>query len=397
MPDYTEIGPNQEVHISGLTYDIRSLFAFLLRIKDVRHAKGKVYPLVTLLVLMILAKLGGEDTPSGITDWVALRVDDWVKLKILPKAKAPCHMTYRRILQFIVTPDELEKLMSEYHQSQLTTGTETSISLDGKTVRGTIPSGETRGTHLLSLFAPEQGLVLAEAEVDRKENEIVVAPKILEQVDLKGVTVIGDAMHTQRETSEQILKAGGDYIWTVKGNQARTEWAIEKLFLHEACNVQKGASLSKEIRFDSQVNKGHGRREKRTIWVSSQLNDYLNWPGVQQVFRLERIIWHEKQQGSTREVVYGMTSLSPGQASPKKLLRLIRKYWAIENGLHYRRDVTLHEDETVLTVGHSGHIMAILNNVVIGLCLCNGYNNLAKARRRFNAKPSEAFQLILGI
>jgi hypothetical protein len=91
-----------------------------------------------------------------------------------------------------------------------------------------------------------------------------------------------------------------------------------------------------------------------------------------------------------------MTSMPPQQASPTKLLRLVRLYWKIENGLHYRRDVTLHEDETRLTVGHSGHIMAILNNVVIGLCFSHGYYNLAKARRLFNAKPSVALKLIFG-
>ena len=396
MTDYTEIGPNQEIHISGLICDLKSLFAYLLRVEDQRHAKGKIYPLVTLLVLIILAKLGGEDTPTGIAEWVANRVDQLVEMRILSKAKAPCHMTFRRVLQHIVKPEELERLIREFHQSQLNKAAEITYSMDGKTVRGTIPTGETRGTHLLSLFVPEQGLVVAEAEVDRKENEIVVAPTILKQVDLSGVIVIGDAMHTQRNTTELILEAKGNYIWTVKGNQSRTEWAIQKLFVHEACNLQKGAPLSQEIKVDAQVNKGHGRREKRTIWVSSQLNNYLDWPGLQQVFRLERVTWHARCQGSTRKVVYGMTGLSPQQASPRKLLRLGRGYWGIESGLHYRRDVTLHEDQTRLTVGHSGHNMAILNNVVIGLCFLHGHSNLAKARRFFCAKPKEALKLILG-
>ncbi len=94
-------------------------------------------------------------------------------------------------------------------------------------------------------------------------------------------------------------------------------------------------------------------------------------------------------------MVYGLTSLSPQQASPKKLIQLARRYWGIESGLHYRRDVTLHEDETHLTLGQAGHNMAILNNIVIGLCLRNGFNNLAKARRWFNAKPDQALKLIL--
>lgn len=392
--DYIELEPHQEVYLTGIIYDLNSLFAFFTRVTDPRHARGKQYPLALLLVLILLAKLCGENTPSGIADWVTYRIEELAEMKLLPKKKAPCHMTYRRVLQFIVSPSELERLLGEYHQSCLQTGAELLFSLDGKTVKGTIPSGETRGTHLLSLFVPGQGLVLMEAKVDQKENEIVVAPEILSQVCLEGVIVMGDAMHTQRETSQQVLRAGGDFVWMVKGNQARTLWAIQKLFVPEACHLQRGAPLTKNIHTAETVNKGHGRREKRTLWASTELNDYLDWPGVAQVFRVERVIWHEKQRGYTRQVVYGLTSLSPERASPKKLLALVRRYWEIENGLHYRRDVTLKEDATRLTLGNAGHIMAILNNAVIGLCLQKGYRNLARARRRFNASPKLALNLL---
>jgi predicted transposase YbfD/YdcC len=392
--DYTELGPHQEVYSTGLIYDLNSLFAYFTRISDPRHARGKQYPLALLLVLILLAKLCGEHTPTGITDWVSYRIEELLAMKLLPQSKAPCHMTYRRVLQFIVSPEELEGLMGEYHRSCLNQGTQLVFSLDGKTVRGTIPYGETRGTHLLSLYVPGQGLVLMQARVDQKENEIVVAPAILSQVCLEGVIVIGDAMHTQRETSRQILQAGGEYVWMAKGNQARTLWAIQKLFVQEACNVKNGAPLSKDIRTAQTVNKGHGRRERRTLWTSTELNDYLDWSGVAQVFRIERVIWHEKHRGYTRQVVYGLTSLSAQQASPKQLLALVRQYWEIETGLHYRRDVTLKEDATRLTLGHAGHIMAVLNNAVIGLCSQNGYRNLAQARRRFNAMPKLALNLL---
>jgi len=127
-----------------------------------------------------------------------------------------------------------------------------------------------------------------EAEVERKENEIVVAPKILQQVNLSGVIVIGDAMHAQREASTQVVEADGDYVWTIKENQARTEWAIQKLFVHEVYNLKQGAPLSSHCRMKTEVRKGHGRIEKRTIMVSTEPNDYLDWPYVAQVFRIER-------------------------------------------------------------------------------------------------------------
>jgi predicted transposase YbfD/YdcC len=393
--DYTNLKPNQDVDENGLVFEVGSLYAYFQCVKDTRKPKGKLYPLALLLMLMMMAKLGGEDKPSGMADWIAHRIEQLFEMKILNKKRAPSHMTYRRVLAETVEPAEFEHLIQEYHQRRLKDGLEMVFSMDGKTVRGTIPSGELRGTHLLSIYVPEQGLVLAEAEVDRKENEIVVAPKILKQVNLQGAIVLGDAMHAQRETSIQIVTDGGEYIWTIKGNQPRTHWAIEKLFVHEVCNLHQGAPLSKHCQMVSQVNKGHGRIEKRTIMVSAELNDYLDWPHLAQVFRIERTIWYEKHKGRTRQVIYGLTSLTPIEASPERLLALVRQYWGIESGLHYRRDVTLHEDATRLTVGKAGHIMAILNNIVIGLALQHGFRNLAKARRLFNAQPVQALNLIL--
>lgn len=393
--DYINLRPDQDVNADGLIFELGSLYAFLQRVQDTRKPKGKLYPLALLLLLMLLAKLGGEDNPSGIADWVAHRTDQLIKMKILNQQRTPSHMTYRRLLQKTIDPEGLERLMQEYHQRQLQPGVEVVLSMDGKTLKGTIPSGERRGTHLLSIYVPAQGLVLAEVAVDRKENEIVVAPKILRQVNLHGAIVIADAMHAQRETSAQVVAGGGDYIWTIKGNQPRTHWAIEKLFVHEVCNLRQGASLSQHCHMATQVNKGHGRIEKRTILVSTELNEYLDWPHVAQVFRIERDIWYEKHKGRTRQVVYGLTSLTPQAASPERLLSLVRQYWRIESDLHYRRDVTLHEDATRLTVGDAGHIMAILNNLVIGLSRRHGFHNLAKARRLFNALPAQALDLIL--
>lgn len=393
--DYINLTPNQEVNENGMVYELDSLYAYLHRVKDTRKAKGKQYPLVLLLFLMMLAKLGGEDKPSGIADWVKHRLEQLFEMKVLAKKKAPSHMTYRRVLQETIQPEEFEHLISEFQRGQMEEGEEVVFSMDGKSLKGTIPRGEVRGTHLLSVYVPEQGLVLIEAAVDRKENEIVVAPKILEQVNLKGAIVMGDAMHAQRETSAQVVAGGGDYLWTVKNNQPRTVWAIQKLFVHEVCNLKQGAPLSKHCRKATKVHKGHGRIEKRTIMVSSELNDYLNWPHVAQVFRLEREVWHEKHHGRTRQVVYGLTSLSPQKTAPRKLLALTRQYWGIESGLHYRRDVTLHEDNTRLTVGAAGHNMAILNNLVIGLCIRCGQANIAKARRMFCAYPQYALNLLV--
>lgn len=379
---------------NGLVFEIGSLYDYLQKIEDTRKAKGKRYKLIDLLVVMMLAKLSGEDKPSGIAEWIAHRKEILEAYHLTKAGKAASHMTYRRIMQQIISAEEFERIVQAYHKQRLKTENEIIVSVDGKTVRGTIPYGSNRGTHLLAVYVPKQGLVLAQAEVDRKENEIVVAPKVVAQVILSGMIVIADAMHTQRAFSEQIVVAGAEFVWTVKDNQARTRWAIERLFVHEVCNLNKGARISADTLMATTTNKRHGRIEQRTIMTSTQLNTYLDWPHVAQVFRIERIVHHAHGKGKTRHVVYGLTSLTREKASPEKLLSLFREYWKIENGLHYRRDVILHEDATRQTKGNAGHNMAILNNLTIGLSRGFGFDNLARARRFFDANLRSALSLI---
>ena len=128
--------------------------------------------------------------------------------------------------------------------------------------------------------------------------------------------------------------------------------------------------------------------------VSSALNGSSDWPDLAQVFQIERERLNRKTGAMSREIVHGLTSLHPTKADPRRLLLLVRGYWGIENGLHYRRDVTFREDATRLTVGQAGRVMAILNNLVIGLLRWCGFTNLAQARRSSDGNLPAAFSLV---
>lgn len=143
------------------------------------------------------------------------------------------------------------------------------------------------------------------------------------------------------------------------------------------------------------TNKGHGRIEQRTLTVSSQLKDFLPWPHLEQVFKLERRFTSTRTGKVQKQVVYGITSLSRQDITPRQLLQMTRAYWGIENGLHYRRDVTLLEDRTRMTKGRMGQAMACINNLVLGILLGKlKFRYLPHARRYFAAHPDEALSLI---
>jgi hypothetical protein len=195
--------------------------------------------------------------------------------------------------------------------------------------------------------------------------------------------------------NKSFAKTGGDYIWFAKGNQPEMEDDIRLWFGPDVEPIPGISYPPKDFETATTVNKGHGRIEKRTITVSSKLNDFLDWPYLEQVFKLERHFTYNKNGQVCDHIVYGFTSLPRDKVSPAKLLALTHSYWGIENRLHYRRDVTLLEDRTRMTKGQSGRVMACVNNLVLGILdRQHEHRYLPSARRYFNAHPLEALALI---
>jgi predicted transposase YbfD/YdcC len=383
----------QDFMLGQFVFDLRSLYAFLERLADLRDPRGVRYQLADALTLIILAKLGGEDEAQGMADWLKHRAEELVSALALPHASMPHRVTISRILGQAVEVGELEEVLQEYFDHQAQGSREVVVAIDGKVLRGTIEVGQNQGLHLLAAYLPEEGLVLMQVEVESQENEIVAAPKLVEVLDLRGKVVIGDAMHTQRDLSIEIVTQGGDYMWTAKGNQSEVQETIAHLFEPEP--VTPGfAPTPTDFKTAKTVNKGHGRLEVRTLTASSMLKDYLDWPYLEQVFKLERRFTDLKTGQITTQTRYGLTSLSSDQASPQQLLDYARAYWGIENGLHYRRDVTFKEDRCRLRIGHAARTMATLNNLVLALILRQGYSSVPEARRKFAARPLEALKLI---
>lgn len=277
---------------------------------------------------------------------------------------APCVNTYRTILGQVIEIEEFEQVVREFFAAQPHAGQSIVIALDGKTLRGTISAGQTLGWHLWVAYLPAEGWVLFQVEVASKENEISVAPRVLTSLDLRGKIVTGDAMFAQRELSLQIVGLGGDYIWTMKDNQSTLRQDIALLFQPEK-TVKGFSPAAKDFRTAQTVEKGHGREERRVLTVSAELKTYLDWPGAEQVFKLERYAKRTRDGHVTHEVVSGITSLTAQEAGPKRLLELVRSHWGIENGLHYRRDETLREDWCQLKQDSAPRAMVVVNNLIV--------------------------------
>ncbi len=250
--------------------------------------------------------------------------------------------------------------------------------------------------HILGAFCHETGIVLGHVPItvttDKAEAELTVAPLLLADIDWHGRVFTGDALFCQRDLCQQVLKAGGDYLLLVKENQPA---------LHEAIGqyVDPPPALAGFPRDDRRtartIDTGHGRcPEVRELIASTDLTSWSDWPGLAQVFRVERT-WHERGQ-PRRAIHYGITSLPPERGTPEQLLALKRGHWQIENRLHWRKDVTFGEDASLIHAGQGPLLLAALRDAAISLLHHHGIRRIAAHLRTYSQHPEQAIALVLG-
>ena len=142
------------------------------------------------------------------------------------------------------------------------------------------------------------------------------------------------------------------------------------------------------------INKAHGRLEKRVVQTSTELNGYVNFPYVGQVFRIVRNATHCKTGKTHHETAYGITSLRPEEANTRQIGQLVRGHWEIENRLHWVRDVTFDEDRSQVRTGSGPRALATLRNFAISCLRLAGYSNIAKGLRNLAWNWERALTLL---
>lgn len=208
-----------------------SLAQRLARLTDPRKPRGRRYRLLPLLLLLLIAKLGGADTPQEIAQWIEFRAASLKPLLGLSWPRFPHAATWRRLLQSGLDLSELESLASAYLAS-LDRQTSRLLNLDGKRLRGCDGDEPGQALTLLALQQSAENLVLRQTALAASENEISAAKRVLKTLDLGGKIVSGDAIFAQRGLSCQVVEGGGDYLWRVKENQGRLYGQVQDFYQH---------------------------------------------------------------------------------------------------------------------------------------------------------------------
>ena len=220
----------------------------------------------------------------------------------------------------------------------------------------------------------------------KRTNEIGTILPLLETLpDIAGRTLTVDALLTQRALATHLLGRGAHYLFTAKGNQPNLENDI-RLLLGQAI-ARRAPDFT-----DQSPKPEHGRRERRSIRVSSALNDYLNFPGVAQVFAVRRETVEVKSGKQSCETIYGLTSLNEQLASPQHLLTLNRGHWTIE-ATHHILDWSFDEDRSRIRCGHGPQDLTALRRFAIGLIQGRGLA-VAETMRRLARNPRRVLDLL---
>jgi predicted transposase YbfD/YdcC len=365
--------------------DCPGLLERLAMLPDPRDRRGRRHTLASVLAVSAAAVAAGARSVTAIAEWAADA--PWPVLAALGvrcdpltrRYQVPGEATIRRVLTR-VDGDAVDATIGAWLADRLRPPPPPRrvIAVDGKTLRGSARSG--RQVHLLAALDHHDGAVLAQRQVDGAPGEVPAFQPLLAGLDLGGVVVTADALHTQRDHANFLVDRGADYLLVVKANQPGLHAQLVGLPWRQIPVM------------DRTRDHGHGRIELRTLKVAAVAG--LCFPHAAQAIQVIRRV---RAPGSRRWrtiTTYAVTSLALGTASPAQLAGWLRGHWRIENQLHWVRDVTFGEDASTARTASLPRVMASLRNLAVGALRLAGHPNLAAALRHTGRDPTRPLAIL---
>jgi len=218
----------------------------------------------------------------------------------------------------------------------------------------------------------------------KRTNEIKMAIPLLEAIAIEGKDISADALLTQRRFAHYLVrKRKAHYYFTVKGNQPGLLEDLEFYFRDRG-----------QPHYVEHTPPDHGRLETRKIWITTELNDYLNFPHVGQAFLIERHVTEKKTGKYSLEIAYGLTSRTPREASPQRVLQVNRGQWTIENSCHYILDWNFDEDRSRIRTGYGPENITRLRRFAIGVIKSRGARSVAQKMRELTRHVRSVFDYL---
>jgi len=344
-----------------------SLRILLESVPEHRGARGLRHPIAEVLFIILVGVVCGQEDAEGIEEF-ALENEDWFRTRCGLKHGIPSQDTYLRVLA-AMNPEAFEAAFRAWVTELWTHDEGRHIAIDGKTLRGSFDrAAGLSPVHSVAAYASELGLVLGGVTVEAKENEIVAIPRLLKLINVKGATVTIDAMGCQTAIAKAVHEAGGYYLLHVKDNQPMLRGQVAAFFEDADRSRRPVDDPAPKVERVEDTDKDHGGLESRRCEVSHDLR-WLDvqdaWTGLSSVVRITR---------STEDVISGKRRADVGYfisnrpaLTARQAQDLVRKHWAIENGLHWVLDVVFNEDHSRVRSGYAAKNLATIRRAVLNL------------------------------
>ena len=322
---------------------VDEIIPYFHELEDPRSTVNRQHPLVSVVVIALMAVLAGASGPTSIAKWAAIKEEFLSSVLDLPNG-IPRKDVFRRVLMAL-QPGAFQACFGNWLTSlRATAATATSVeqpilAVDGKTARRSHDRKKGLGAlHSVSVWASEFGLSLGQVACEEKSNEITAIPELLRLVDIKGAIITIDAMGTQKAIASQIIESEADFVLALKGNQETLHQAVI-----DYTNEQLDGDME-DAREHVTIEEGHGRKETRTylqLPAPKSLSGFTLWKGLMTIGVVTSCCLRDGKE--TIEVRYYISSLA---RDVKRFARAVRGHWGIENTCHWVLDMTYREDES---------------------------------------------------
>lgn len=351
-------------HIQSVQLD--EVLGYFDELEDPRSVVNRKHPLVSVVVIALMAVLAGAGGPTAIARWAAIKEAFLLSVLSLPNG-VPRKDVFRRVLSSL-KPGAFQACFANWLQAlraraAATTGVEKPVlNVDGKTARRSHDHRKGLGAlHSVSVWASEYGLSLGQVACEEKSNEITAIPELLRLVDIQGTIITIDAMGTQKAIAAQIIDQKADYLLALKGNQGSLHQAVIDYIDEQSKNDFADVKARRHVTEKT----AHGRKERRS-YIQMPVPDTLVgldlWKGLKSIGAVASVC--ERDGKETVELRYYISSLEVGV---KQFAHAVRSHWSIENTCHWSLDVTYREDDSRIRDPHVRENFAWLNRFTLSL------------------------------
>jgi predicted transposase YbfD/YdcC len=365
-------------------------------LEDPRSTINRQHPLVSVVVIALMAVLAGAGGPTAIAKWAMIKAEFLMTVLNLPNG-IPRKDVFRRVLMTL-KPGAFQACFANWLQSlrakaAAATGVEQPVlSVDGKTARRSHDRGDGLGAlHSVSVWASEFGLSLGQVACAEKSNEITAIPELLRLVDIKGAIITIDAMGTQKAIAAQIIDSEADYVLALKGNQETMHQGVIDYLVEQG----KNGFADVDARAHHTEETGHGREERRTyiqMPAPQSLPGVTLWKGLKSIGMVMSECIRDGKE--TVDIRYYISSL---RVSVKKFAHAVRGHWGIENSCHWSLDFTYREDESRIRDRHLRENFAWFNRFTLSLLKQHpGRDSVAMKRRSCGWNDGFLLQVLTG-